>query len=72
MEDWIFQDDYANECLLKQFQTNSLKGYGIEGMYEGIVAAGAIFHYLADAQHQNLKHISSIKATSRRCFCLDG
>ncbi len=61
LEDWIFQDDYANECLLKQFQTSSLKGFGIEGMFEGIVAAGAILHYLADAQHHNLKHISGIK-----------
>jgi DNA mismatch repair protein MutS len=68
LEDWIFQDDYANECLLKQFQTNSLKGYGIEGMYEGIVAAGAILHYLADAQHQNLKHISSIKRLHEGAF----
>ena len=68
IEDWIFQDDYANECLLKQFQTNSLKGYGIEGMYEGIVAAGAILHYLADAQHQNLKHISSIKRLHEGAF----
>ena len=68
LEDWIFQDDYANECLLKQFQTNSLKGYGIEVMYEGIVAAGAILHYLADAQHQNLKHISSIKRLHEGAF----
>ena len=68
LEDWIFQDDYANECLLKQFQTNSLKGFGIEGMYEGIVAAGAILHYLADAQHQNLKHISSIKRLHEGAF----
>lgn len=68
LEDWIFQDDYANECLIKQFQTNSLKGYGIEGMYEGIVAAGAILHYLADAQHQNLKHISSIKRLHEGAF----
>lgn len=68
LEDWIFQDDYANECLLKQFQTNSLKGFGIEGMYEGIVAAGAILHYLADAQHQNLKHISNIKRLHEGAF----
>lgn len=68
LEDWIFQDDYANECLLKQFQTSSLKGFGIEGMFEGIVAAGAILHYLADAQHHNLKHISGIKRLHEGAF----
>ncbi|MGC1471821.1 MAG: DNA mismatch repair protein MutS, partial [Psychroserpens sp.] len=46
LEDWVFQDDYANETLLKQFNTKSLKGFGIDDLYEGIVASGAILHYL--------------------------
>lgn len=65
MEDWIFQDDYANETLLKHFKTKSLKGFGIEDLYEGIVAAGAVLHYLSETQHHKLEHITSIQRLSR-------
>jgi len=61
LEDWVFQDDYANETLLKHFQTKSLKGFGIEDLYEGIVASGAILHYLGETQHHQLQHITSIQ-----------
>ena len=61
LEDWVFQDDYANETLLKHFQTKSLKGFGIEDLYEGIVASGAILHYLGESQHHQLQHITSIQ-----------
>ena len=61
LEDWIFQDDYANETLLKHFKTNSLKGFGIEDLYEGIVASGSILHYLGETQHHKLEHITSIR-----------
>ena len=61
MEDWVFQDDYANETLLKHFNTKSLKGFGIEDLYEGIVASGAILHYLGETQHHQLQHITSIQ-----------
>jgi DNA mismatch repair protein MutS len=60
MEDWVFQDDYANETLNNHFQTKSLKGFGIEDLYEGIVAAGAIMHYLGETQHHKLQHITAI------------
>ncbi|MBA6152294.1 DNA mismatch repair protein MutS [Gelidibacter maritimus] len=60
MEDWVFQDDYATETLLKHFQTKSLKGFGIEELYEGIVASGAVLHYLSETQHHRLQHITSI------------
>lgn len=60
MEDWVFQDDYANETLLKHFQTKSLKGFGIDNLYEGIVASGAVLHYLSETQHHRLQHITSI------------
>ncbi len=60
LEDWVFQDDYANETLLKHFQTTSLKGFGIEDLYEGIVASGSILHYLGETQHHKLTHITSI------------
>jgi len=61
LEDWVFQYDYANETLLKHFQTKSLKGFGIEDLFEGIVASGAILHYLGETQHHQLQHITSIQ-----------
>ena len=60
LEDWVFKKDYSNEILLKHFDTISLKGYGVQDLEEGIIASGAILHYLAETQHQKLKHISSI------------
>lgn len=60
LEDWVFQTDYANETLNKHFETKTLKGFGISDLYEGIIASGAILHYLAETQHHNLKHITSI------------
>ncbi|MBT8304338.1 MAG: DNA mismatch repair protein MutS [Bacteroidia bacterium] len=61
LEDWVYQDDYANEKLVKHFQTNSLKGFGIDDLYEGIIASGSILHYLEETQHRRLQHITSIK-----------
>ncbi len=60
LEDWVFQDDYANEILLKHFNTKSLKGFGIHDLFEGIVASGSILHYLGETQHHKLSHITSI------------
>ena len=60
MEDWVFQDDYANETLKNHFKTISLKGFGIEDLFEGIVASGAILHYLSETQHHKLEHITAI------------
>lgn len=60
LEDWVFQDDYANETLCNHFNTKTLKGFGIEDLYEGIVASGAIMHYLSETQHNKLQHITSI------------
>lgn len=60
LEDWVYQDDYANETLKKHFDTVSLKGFGIEDLLEGIVASGAILHYLAETQHNKLEHITAI------------
>src|SRR6478735_6890464 len=61
LESWIFEKNYATEILLKQFQTHSLKGFGVEQMQEAIIAAGAILHYLKDTEHPNLQHISAIQ-----------
>ncbi|XVJ68046.1 MAG: DNA mismatch repair protein MutS [Lacibacter sp.] len=60
LEEWIFADTYAQELLLKQFQTHSLKGFGVENLQAGIIAAGAILHYLKDTEHPNLGHITGI------------
>ncbi len=65
MEDWVFQDDYATETLLKHFQTKSLKGFGIEDLYEGIIASGAVLHYLGETQHHKLQHITSIQRVTK-------
>ncbi|WP_417865787.1 DNA mismatch repair protein MutS [Xanthomarina gelatinilytica] len=60
LEDWVYQIDYANETLVKHFNTKTLKGFGIEDLYEGIIASGSILHYLAETQHNKLQHITSI------------
>ncbi len=59
-EDWVFQIDYATESLHKHFNVNSLKGFGVEHLTEGIIAAGAALHYLGETQHHKLKHITKL------------
>jgi DNA mismatch repair protein MutS len=61
LDEWIFQEQYATDSLLKQFDTHSLKGFGVEGLSAGLIAAGAILHYLKDTEHPNLQHITSIQ-----------
>ncbi|MCW3073819.1 MAG: mismatch repair protein MutS [Flaviaesturariibacter sp.] len=61
LDEWIFQQPYATESLLKHFDTHSLKGFGVEGMPAGLIAAGAILHYLKDTEHPNLQHITSLQ-----------
>lgn len=62
LEDWAYQYNYAYEKLTGHFKTNSLKGFGIEDVKLGIIAAGAIFAYLVeDTHHALLQHITTIK-----------
>ncbi len=61
LDEWIFQQSYAEETLLKHFDTHSLKGFGVEGLSVGLIAAGAILHYLKDTEHPNLQHITAIQ-----------
>ena len=68
LESWIFELPYATEQLLKHFQTHSLKGFGIDMLSDGIIAAGAVLHYLKDTEHPNLQHISSIQRLDREDF----
>lgn len=59
-DDWVFTLDFAHDLLLKQFGTLSLKGFGVENMPQGIVAAGAALHYLAETQHDRVQHICKL------------
>lgn len=60
LDDWIFQEDFARETLLKHFGTLTLKGFGIEHMTAGIIAAGSALHYVSDTRQEQLRHISGI------------
>lgn len=57
LEDWIFTPAYAEELLCRHFATTSLKGFGVENMPEGVVAAGAILQYLNETEHKEVGHI---------------
>src|SRR5690554_521844 len=58
--DWTFQVDYSFEILTKHFNTKNLKGFGVDHLEEGIVAAGAALHYLSETRHTKLQHISRL------------
>lgn len=64
-DDWIFSYDVNVDMLCKQFGTSNLKGFGVEKMYNGISAAGAILYYLEFTEHKNIAHISSISRLDR-------
>lgn len=61
LDDWIFQHDYARDIMNKHFGTLSMRGFGIEDLELGIIASGAILHYLSETQHHQLKHITRIQ-----------
>ena len=64
-DDWVFAPDFANELLLKQFGTSSLKGFGVEELDMGIIAAGAVLYYLQDTQHNQTANITRISRLER-------
>ncbi len=68
LDEWIFDNTYAEDTLLKHFQTHSLKGFGIDDLRKGMIAAGAIIHYLKDTEHPNLQHITSLQRIDRDDF----
>ena len=61
LDDRVFQPEYANETLQNHFEVKSLKGFGIQDLKNGIVAAGAVLYYLSETQHNQLKHIQNIQ-----------
>src|SRR5881628_511614 len=68
LDEWIFQQAYAEDVLLRQFDTHSLKGFGVEGLNFALIAAGAILHYLKETEHPNLQHITSVQRIERDDF----
>jgi DNA mismatch repair protein MutS len=60
LDEWVYGFDFAYEKLITQFKTASLKGFGIDGLGESIIAAGAILHYLEDTEHKDTSHIAAI------------
>lgn len=65
LDEWIFTEAFATENLLKHFGTHSLKGFGVEGLTDGVIASGAILHYLKDTEHPNLQHITSLQRINK-------
>ncbi|MDP1623879.1 MAG: DNA mismatch repair protein MutS [Bacteroidales bacterium] len=59
-DDWVFTSDFSNDLLLKHFGTVSLKGFGVENLDMGVIAAGASLHYLAETQHDKVQHICKL------------
>tara|TARA_B100000809_G_scaffold179903_1_gene177517 strand:+ start:1336 stop:3948 length:2613 start_codon:yes stop_codon:yes gene_type:complete len=68
LDDWVFQADFANESLTNHFKVNSLKGFGIEDLKEGIVSSGAILYYLSETQHNKIEHIASIQRIQENSY----
>ena len=64
-DDWVFAPDFARELLLKQFGTSSLKGFGVEDLDMGIIAAGAVLYYLQDTQHDRTQNICRLSRVER-------
>lgn len=60
LDDWVFKSDFAYETLNEHFQTKSLKGFGVEHLEEGVIASGAVLHYLAETRHDKLQHINAV------------
>ncbi|MFM1932587.1 MAG: hypothetical protein RL226_1890 [Bacteroidota bacterium] len=68
LDDWVFTDDFGRESLLKHFQTGSLKGFGIDDLGLGIIAAGAALHYLGETKHKDTAHIRTISRVAEDAY----
>jgi DNA mismatch repair protein MutS len=60
LDDWIFREDASNDILKSHFKVGSLKGFGVQDLKAGRIAAGVALHYLAETEHNKLEHITSI------------
>lgn len=61
LEDWIFHEDYALETLTRHFKTRTLQGFGVAHLKNGVLAAGAVLHYLSETRHSQLRHIAKVQ-----------
>ena len=61
LDDWVYDSTYSHNKLLNHFKTKSLKGFGVDEIKLGTIAAGSIIHYLDDTEHNNLSHISNLQ-----------
>ncbi len=68
LDDWVYAEEFAHEKLLTQFKTSTLKGFGIDGLSEAIIAAGAILHYLEATEHRDTHHIASISRIDEEAY----
>ena len=60
LDDWVWKEDFGKELLTKQFNTKTLKGFGVEDLKVATIAAGAALHYLSETHHKESKHISTL------------
>lgn len=65
LDEWVFDEAFAREAILRHFGTHSLKGFGVAEMTNGIIAAGAVFHYLKETEHPHLQHITHLQRIVR-------
>jgi DNA mismatch repair protein MutS len=65
LDEWIFDEPFARETLLRHFGTLSLKGFGVDEFSNGLIAAGAVFHYLKETEHPHLQHITRLQRIIR-------
>lgn len=68
LEDWAFTEDFAQEKLCGHFKVGNLKGFGIDHLRNGKIAAGAILEYLQETLHNNIGHITSLRMIDEECF----
>lgn len=61
LDEWIFQEQYTYDLLLQHFQTQSLKGFGVDDLKAATIAAGVALHYLKDTEHANLQHLNALQ-----------
>lgn len=68
LEDWVFEESFAKDLLVRHFQVKSLKGFGIEHYREGVIAAGVVLHYLNDTRHNQMSHIANLSRIEEERF----
>lgn len=68
LDDWVFTEQTARQKLLRHFGTKNLKGFGVEHLKNGIIAAGAIMQYLEITQHTHINHITSLARIDEECY----